>query len=118
MNTVGPAEDYDAVTVRLLTRVVEESRRDQDALRIELHGARERGRELEGRLAFAEDTLRRVEAERQALHAQLAEIRSSLGWTLLQRTHAIKARALPPGSAVERAYQRMVRGLADRLQGK
>jgi hypothetical protein len=111
MNTVGPAEDYDAVTVRLLTQVVEESRRDQDALRIELHGARER-------LAFAEDMLRRVEAERQAVHTQLAEIRSSLGWTLLQRTHALKARALPPGSAVERAYRRVVRRLAERIQGK
>lgn len=108
MEPVARADDYEAVTARLLRQTTDELRLERDALRLErdalraeLHEARVRIAWLEGRVAW--------------LEAHLAALQSGLGWEVLQRFRDLKARILRPGSAVERAYGRLTRRLARRL---
>jgi hypothetical protein len=54
---------------------------------------------------------------RWARRGPLAALQSGLGWAILQRFRGVKARILRPGSAVERAYGRLTRRLARRLDG-
>jgi hypothetical protein len=101
MEPVARADDYEAVTARLLRQTTDELRLERDAIRSELHEARLRIAGLEGHLAW--------------LEAHLAALQSGLGWEVLQRFRDLKARILRPGSAVERAYGRLTRRLARRL---
>ena len=94
MEPVARADDYEAVTARLLRQTSDELRLERDAMRAELHEARLRITGLE---------------------AHLAALQSGLGWEVLQRFRDLKARILRPGSAVERAYGRLTRRLARRL---
>ncbi len=101
MEPVARADDYENVTAELLRRSVEEMRNERDAMRLQLHRAQARIRELEAALHETQD--------------YLAAIQSGLGWAVLRRFRETKARILRPGSAVERAYGRLTGRLARRL---
>lgn len=103
MHPVTPADDYDAVTARLLRQTTDELRRERDAMRAELHAAR-------ARLALLESVL-------QGTEAHLAALQSGLGWAVLRRFRSVKGRLLAPGSPAERAYGRLTRRVARRLDG-
>jgi hypothetical protein len=108
MEPVARADDYEAVTARLLRQTTDELRLERDAIRSELHEARVRIAGLEGHVTG-------LEGHVAWLEAHLAALQSGLGWEVLQRFRDLKARILRPGSAVERAYGRLTRRLARRL---
>jgi uncharacterized coiled-coil DUF342 family protein len=108
--SVTPADDYHAVTARLLQQTTDELRRERDAMRAELHAARAELDMARARIALLESVLRGTEDH-------LAALQSGLGWAVLKRFRDMKARILAPGSPVERAYGRLTGRVARRLDG-
>jgi 2-polyprenyl-3-methyl-5-hydroxy-6-metoxy-1,4-benzoquinol methylase len=61
--------------------------------------------------AAAAEAQRRV----QDLHAELAALRSTLGWRLLERVRRVRGALVPAGGARERLYRRLVAAVGRRL---
>jgi 2-polyprenyl-3-methyl-5-hydroxy-6-metoxy-1,4-benzoquinol methylase len=100
----------DGVLEALLARLrfLEDDRAHQSRARAELEARASRLQaEATGHVAHIEmlrGEVHRREALIHDLGAQIAELKSGVGWALLERYRRVRLRACPPGSRRERAY--------------